>query len=119
MAVVRFGNAGPYLGLIDEGTAGYVQEFNIKVVFDEVEVPNNIGEVVTYGMFNKRYEGQVVLIDKSGGTRPAVAATFAFANLSVGLYGDPASVIVTDHDRKPEQKGAQRHTYNFKAYINI
>lgn len=115
MAVVRFGNAGPVLGLTAE-TTGYVQEFNIKVLYDEVEVADNIGEVVTFGLFNKRWEGQVVIIDKSGSTLPSVAASVAFANLGTG---DATSVIVIDHDRKPEQKGATKHTYSFKAFANV
>lgn len=119
MSVVRYGDAGPYLGLIAE-TTGYVQEFNIKQTYDEVEVGDNIGEVVTFGQFNKHYEGQVVLINKNGATLPSAATEVAFANLNAsGASGEPTQVIVTDHDRKPEQKGAQKHTYNFKAFVNI
>jgi hypothetical protein len=118
MAVVRFGDTGPILGLVAE-TVGFAQDFSIKQLYEEVMVDNNIGETVTYGLFNKKWEGQIVLIDKQGASLPVAASEVAFTNLNVATYGDPTQVIIIDHERKPEQKGAQKNTYNFKAFINI
>jgi hypothetical protein len=117
MAVVRFGDAGPVAGLTAE-TTGFAQTFANKVTYDEATVDNNIGEVVTFGLFNKRWEGSIELIDKAAATLPSPATAVAAANLS-GTYGDPAKIIIVDYERKPEQKGFQKHTFNFKAFANI
>jgi hypothetical protein len=117
MAVIRFGDTAPVAGLTAE-TTGYAQTFTNKKVYDEATIENNIGEVMTFGLFNARWEGSIELVEKTGGTLPTPATAIAAANLS-GTYGDPAKVILTDYERKPEQKGFQKHTYSFKAFANI
>lgn len=113
MAIVRYGDAGVVLGLTAE-TTGYVQEFTIRELYDEVEVPNEIGETITFGQFNKRWEGSYVLVNKSGATVPSSATAIAVANCT-----EAAKVVITEKERKPEQKGAQKYTLSFKAWANI
>jgi hypothetical protein len=113
MAVTRFGNAGPVFGLTQEST-GFAQEFRVNETYDEAEVPNEVGEIESYGMFNKRWEGSLVLVNKSGATIPATATAVALANLT-----EAAKCVITSRERAPEQKGFQKYTLNFKAWANI
>ena len=113
MAIVRFGDGGPVFGLVAE-TTGFVQEFTVKELHDEAEVPNEVGEILAYGMFNKRYEGSFVLVDKSGATVPSTATAIAIANLT-----EVAKAVITERERKPEQKNFQKYTITFKAWQNI
>jgi hypothetical protein len=113
MAVVRYGDLGPVPGLTAE-TTGFVQEFTCRTLHDEAEVPNEVGEVVAFGQFNKRYEGSYVLIDKSGASIPAAATAVAVANCT-----EATKVVITERERKPEQKGFQKYTLSFKAWTNL
>jgi len=113
MAVVRFGDGGPVWGLTAE-TTGFVQEFTCRELYDEAECANEVGEVLAYALFNKRWEGSYVLVDKSGATVPASATAVAIANLT-----EAAKAVITERERKPEQKGFQRYTLNYKAWANI
>ena len=113
MAVVRQGDSGPVFGLQAE-TTGFVQDFTIKTLFDEHEVPNNIGETVAFGQFNERFEGTFTLIDKNGGSVPAVATAVVLANCS-----ECAKVQLTEKERTPEQKGSQKHKFSYKAWVNL
>jgi hypothetical protein len=113
MAVVRFGDLGPVWGLTAE-TTGFVQEFNVKELYDEESVANEVGEVIAHGMFNKRWEGSFVLVDKSGATVPSTATAVAVANLT-----EASKCVITERERKPEQKSFQRYTLTFKAWANI
>lgn len=113
MSVVRFGDLGPVLGLTAE-TTGFVQDFTIRELHDEVEIPNEVGETIAFGQFNQRWEGSYVLINKSGATIPSAATAVAVANCT-----EAAKVVITERERKPEQKGAQKYTLSFKAWANI
>jgi hypothetical protein len=113
MALVRFGDGGPVFGLQTE-TTGFVQEFRVNEQYDEAEVPNEVGEILAYGMFNKRWEGSLVLVNKSGATVPATATAVALANLT-----EVDKCVITSRERTPEQKGFQKYTLNFKAWANI
>lgn len=113
MALVRFGDAGPVFGLVEEST-GFAQEFTVREMYDQAEVPNHVGEILAFGMFNKRWEGSYVLVDKSGATVPATATAVAIANLT-----EASKAVIVERERKPDQKGFQRHTINFKAWANI
>ena len=113
MAVTRFGDGGPVFGLTAE-TTGFVQEFRVNELYDEAEVPNEVGEILDYAMFNKRWEGSYVLVDKSGASVPATATAVAVANLT-----EAAKCVITSRERVPEQKGFQKYTLNFKAWANI
>ena len=113
MAIVRFGDGGPVFGLKQE-TTGFVQDFTVREMYDEAEVPNEVGEILTYGLFNKKWEGSYVLVDKSGATVPATATAIAVANLT-----EIAKCIITERERKPEQRGFQKYTLTFKAWQNI
>ena len=95
-------------------TTGFVQEFTVKELYDEESVANEVGEVMAHGMFNKRYEGSYVLVDKSGATIPSTATAIAIANLT-----EVSKAIITERERKPEQKGFQKYTITFKAWANI
>lgn len=109
----RFGDSGPVFGLVAEST-GFIQEFNQKRVFDEAMVDDNVGSTVTYILFNGKWEGSFTLIDKNGGTIPDAATSQVIANLQT-----ITKVILTDADRKPEQKGFQKTTFTFKAWDSI
>lgn len=113
MAVVRFGDGGPVFGLTAE-TTGFVQEFTVTEKHDEAEVPNHIGETLAYAMFNQKWEGSFVLVDKSGATIPSAATAVAVANLT-----EAAKCVITERERKPDQKGFQRYTLTYKAWANI
>jgi len=113
MAITRFGDGGPVFGLTAE-TTGFVQEFTVTEKYDEAEVPNEVGEILAYGMFNKRWEGSFVLVDKSGATVPATATAVALANLT-----EADKVVITERERKPDQKSFQKYTLNFKAWESI
>lgn len=113
MALTRFGDGGPVFGLTEE-TTGFVQEFRVNELYDEAEVPNEVGEILAYGMFNKRWEGSFVLVNKSGATVPSTATAVALANLT-----EANKCIITSRERVPEQKGFQKYTLNFKAWENI
>jgi hypothetical protein len=113
MAVVRFGDGGPVFGLTTE-TTGFVQEFRVNEMYDEAEVPNEVGEILAYAMFNKRWEGSYVLVDKSGASIPSTATAVAIANLT-----EASKAVITARERTPEQKGFQKYTLQFKAWANI
>lgn len=113
MSITRFGDAGPVFGLTTE-TTGLIQDFNQKTSFDEAMVDDQTGNTVTYGLFNKKYDGSFTLIAKTGGTLPTVATAATIANLS-GI----TKAIITEEDRKPEQKGWEKHTYTYKAWDSI
>lgn len=113
MAVVRFGDLGPVWGLTAE-TTGFVQDFTVRELYDDAEVGDNIGETLAYGMFNKRWEGSYVLVDKSGATIPSTATAIAIANLT-----EVAKAVITERERKPEQKGFQKYTLQYKAWASI
>jgi hypothetical protein len=113
MALVRFGDGGPVFGLTAE-TTGFVQEFRVNETYEEAEVPNEVGEILAYGMFNKKWEGSIVLVNKSGATVPATATAVALANLT-----EAAKCIITSRERVPEQKGFQKYTLTYKAWANI
>ena len=117
MALTRFGDTGPVFGLVAE-TTGFAQTFHNKMIFDEAMVDNNVGETVTYGLYNQHWEGQLVLIEKSSDTLPTPGTAIVAANLS-NTYGDTTKVIIHAYERTPEQKGFQKHTFDFKAFVNI
>ena len=116
MALTRFGDTGPVFGLIAEST-GFIQDFNQKRSYDEAIVDNNIGETVTSGYFNGRWEGSFTLIEKNGSTMPDITSTVisaTIANLTTITKG-----VIPEADGKPEQKGFQKTTYSYKAWDNI
>jgi len=113
MGAVRFGDGGPVAGLTAE-TTGFVQEFRVNELYDEAEVENEVGEVEAYALFNKRWEGSFVLVNKSGATIPATATAVAVANMS-----EAAKVVITSRERVPERKGFQKYTLQFKAWANL
>jgi hypothetical protein len=122
MALIRYGDAGPTFGLVAEPT-GFAQVFNIKTLWDEATVENNIGEVVTYGLYNLRWEGTLELIQASGQTLPAISAVvantgIALSNLS-STFGEPSKVIFHSIERVPEKKDYEKYRYEFKAFVNI
>jgi hypothetical protein len=113
MAVVRFGDAGPVFGLTAE-TTGFVQEFRVNETHEEAEVPNEVGETQAFGLFNKKWEGSFVLVNKSGATIPSTATAVAVANLT-----EAAKCVIISRERVPEQKGFQKYTLQFKAWANL
>lgn len=111
--LTRFGDTGPVFGLVTE-TTGFIQDFNQKTSFDEALVDDNQGNTVTAGYFNKRYEGSFTLIAKNGATLPDVMTAATVANLQT-----ITKAILTEVDRKPEQKNFEKHTYTYKAWESI
>jgi len=113
MAIVRFGDGGPVFGLTAE-TTGFAQSFTVSEEYEEAEVPNEVGETLAYGLFNKQWKGSYVLVDKSGATVPLTATAVAIANLT-----EAASAVITQRERTPEQKGFQKYTLTYRAWANI
>lgn len=113
MALVRFGDAGPVAGLQTE-TFGYLQNIDVSEEYDEAEAKNEIGETITYAMFNKRWTGSFEFIDKTGSTIPVTATSIALANVT-----EIAKVIVTKKIRTPQQVGFQGTKYEFKSWSQI
>lgn len=115
MAVTRFGDTSPKFGLTEETGLGYIQEFNQKEeMAGEAMVEDHEGYVVAYALFDHRYTGAFAFIAKSGSTLPVIATAAALSNLVT-----ISKVIIKTHDRKPEQKGFEKHTYDFVAFEKI
>lgn len=113
MPLTRFGDTGPVFGLQAE-TTGFVQDFTVREEYDEAECHNHIGEVVAFGLYNKRWSGSFTLVDKNDAVKPSTAAAVALANC-----GEASKVVVTASERTPDQKGYQKTKYDFKAFSNI
>lgn len=115
MPVTRFGDDEPVYGLQAETTLGYIQEFNQKEeMAGEATVEDHEGYVVAYALFDKRWSGGFAFIAKTGSTLPVVATAQALVNLQ-----DIDKVIIKSKDRKPEQKGFEKHTYDYVAFERI
>lgn len=113
--VTRFGDTEPKYGLVEEAALGYIQEFNQKEsMAGEATCEDHEGYVVAYALYDKRYEGGFAFIAKSGSTLPVVATAAALANLTT-----IAKVIIKSKDRKPEQKGFEKFTYDYIAFERI
>lgn len=116
MAVaVRFGDTAPVFGLVSESSMGYVQDFNQKTLEEEVLADDNVGNTIAATYFNLRWEGSFTLIANTGGVFPAIATAATIANLADGI----TKAIITEVDRKPEQKGYEKTTFTFKAWSTI
>lgn len=112
---VRFGDTAPVFGLVDESALGYVQDFNQKTMEDEVLADDNTGNTIAATYFNLHWEGSFTLIAATAGTFPAIATAATIANLADGI----TQAIITEVDRKPEQKGYEKTTFTFKAWDTI
>lgn len=113
MGYIAFGDQSPKFGLLTE-TTGFIQSFNCKTSQDEAFVENETGSVLTYFLFNRKFEGAFVLVDKTGATLPSVATAVALANVS-----EVSKVIIFEKDRTRENKGVQKHNYTYKAWDSI
>jgi len=113
MAFTRFGDAGPVFGLIEE-TTGFAQAFNQKTGFEEALADDQVGNTVTAGYFNQLDSGQLVLIAKDGATLPQVMTAAAIDNLQ-----DFTKAILMERDRVPEQKGYEKHTFQYKVWASL
>lgn len=77
-------------------------------------VDDEVGETVTFLQYNGKWEGAFTLIAKTGGTLPDAGTAATVLNLQT-----ISKAILTEVDRKPEQKGFEKHAYSFKAWDSI
>lgn len=109
----RFGDTVPEFGLAVE-SSGYVQDFSERSLFDEATVEDNDGGVVAVSLYNQRTEGSITVVKKTGGVLPTVGTAVLLSNLV-----SVAKVVLTEVERKPEQKGFAKYSYTFKAWAGV
>jgi hypothetical protein len=108
-----FGDQGPVFGLKEE-TTGFAQSFNQKYSFEKANVENHTGTTKTTKLFNPKYEGSIELIAKTAGTMPVVGGLLTASNLAT-----ITSALITEGDRKPEQKGFEKQSFTYEAYVGV
>ena len=121
MTPTRYGDSGPKWGVVSE-SFGFMQDFEIKSVFEKATAEDHKGTTVAVEYYNKKWEGSFTIIDKGGATLPTLLATngTTLSNAPSGSDGpSDGGVVIYEQDRKRENKGWQKRSYSFERWDGI